>query len=612
MRTCSLVVVLWAALAVPVFGVPHRMPAQGRLTTSTGVPAASGTYTFTFRIMNDSVQGSELWPGAGGEVQVLQVDENGLWQAEIGAVLPLPDTLFSDTLLWLEIAVDDGAAQEVLSRVRLGTGPWAFQSAYAARAASSELLGGQAASAFAPTGHTHAPYDITPQGEGSGLDADLLDGRQGTEFAAAVHAHDPTAIVPQGEGSGLDADLLDGRQAAQFAATSHTHAPTDLLPQGSGSGLDADRLDGREASEFSLSLHTHGGLWSENGPNYFFNGGRVGIGTTSPENMLHVLSGAATGVIPNSASVGILEADNTAYLSLVTPDFAERGILFAEPSSNMAGGIIYNNALTPDGLQFRTAFNTRGMALESSGRLAIGTFTGTGALQVSGLATNSTVALPTNSIGPEEILAEAGLATNFNGATVTLTSTTMQEIVTVQLDLPLAGYVSLQGKCNGITYNTTGRNQGTVQIVETTTGAPVSPYAATFGLVGYTSNTLANSFPVYVQRVFFKSAGSYTFRMEAAQGSGNAGDAITRVSQSILTAVYYPTSYGDAQTAASPSEASDFSQATQLPADEGGGFRVDLRELELRAARLRVAAQEAELELERARAGGAAVTESTR
>jgi hypothetical protein len=565
------------------------------------------------------------------------VDAEGQWQARIGSSLPLADSVLEDSLRWLEITVDDGSTAEVLSRLRLGSGAYALRAAFSEGAADAARLGGLSAPDFALSSHTHAPADIVPQGEGSGLDADLLDGQQATAFAPAVHQHDPSAIAPQGSGSGLDADLLDGQDATAFAPATHQHTPSaispqgsgsgldaDLLdgqdatafapaahlhtpsaisPQGSGSGLDADLLDGKDASAFADTAHTHPGLWSVNGPNYFFNGGRVGIGTTSPENMLHVLSGAATGVIPNSGSVGILEADNVAYLSLVTPDFAERGILFAEPSSAMAGGIIYNNALTPDGLQFRTAFNVRGMALESSGRLAIGTFTGAGALQVSGLASNSTVALPNNSIGPEEILAEPGIATNFNGATVTLASTVMQDIVLVQIDVPMSGYVYLSGKCNGITYNTTGRNQGTVQIVETTNGGPVSPYSATFGLVGYTSTTLANSFPVYVERVFFKPVGSYTFRLEAAQSAGNTAGGITRVSQAMLTATYYPTSYGDAMTVVPASEASDFDQARALSPDEGDGYRVDLRELELRAARLRLQAQDAELALERARAG---------
>jgi hypothetical protein len=545
--------------------IPHQIPVQGRLADSTGTPVDSGLVTFTFRLMDDSSGGVEVWPGTGGEAQTLFVNVLGLWQATLGAVEPLPDSVFSqDTVRWLEITVDDGTAPETLPRIRVASGAYAYQAASAQRADNAALLDGMSAEDFAAVLHTHSPLDVTPQGDASGLDADLLDGFEAVDFAPTAHGHAPDSISPQGAGSGLDADLLDGQEAADFAGFAHIHA----------------------------------GLWSINGPNYFFNGGRVGIGTTSPENILHVLNGAGTGVIPNAASVGIFETDNIGYISLITPDFAERGLLFAEPSSAMAGGIIYNNAQTPDGIQFRTAFNVPTMALESSGRLSLGTFTGSGALQVSGVSTNSAVVLPANSIATEEILNEAGIATNVNGAIVTLASTTMQSIVSVTLTIPAAGYIYVEAKCNGNTYNTTGRNQGTVQIVEGSTGFVIPPYFATFGLVGHSSAALANSFPVYLQRVYFKGAGVYTFQMEAAQNAGNGAGAITRVGQSIITATYFPTGYGDANTIVESVEALEFNTAQEMT--DGDGFKVDLRELERRALKLRLAAQEAELELQRA------------
>jgi hypothetical protein len=581
--------------------IPHQIPIQGRLADSTGTPVDSGLVTFTFRLMDDSSGGVEVWPGTGGEARTLFVSDQGLWQASLGAVDPLPDSIFTqDTVRWLEITVDDGTTLETLPRIRVAAGAYAYQAAFAQQAENAALLDGMSPGDFATTAHTHVPLDVTPQGDGSGLDADLLDGLEAVDFAPTAHGHIPDSISPQGEGSGLDADLLDGLDAAEFAALAHLHVPAAIDPQGDGSGLDADLLDGQEATDFAGFAHGHAGLWSINGPNYFFNGGRVGVGTTSPENMLHVLSGAGTGVIPNSASVGIFEADNIGYLSLITPDFAERGLLFAEPASAMAGGIIYNNAQTPDGIQFRTAFNVTGMALESSGRLSLGTFTGVGALQVVGFGLNSSVVLPGNSIATEEILNEAGIATNVNGAIVTLVSTTMQAIVTVTITIPVAGYIHVEAKCNGTTYNTSGRNQGTVQIVEGSTGFVIPPYFATFGLVGHASAGLANSFPVYLQRVYFKAAGTYTFQMEAAQNTSNGAGAITKVGQSILTATYFPTGYGDANTIVESGEALDF--ATAVPTPDGQGFKVDLRELEIRALKARAEAQEAELKLERARA----------
>jgi len=44
-------------------------------------------------------------------------------------------------------------------------------------------------SEFPPEPHTHAPSDISPQGDGSGLDADTVDGKHASDFASANHTH---------------------------------------------------------------------------------------------------------------------------------------------------------------------------------------------------------------------------------------------------------------------------------------------------------------------------------------------------------------------------------------------------------------------------------------
>jgi hypothetical protein len=416
------------------------------------------------------------------------------------------------------------------------------------------------------------------------------------------HAHTAADISPQGSGSGLHADLLDSLDAADFAPTAHDHTAADIVPQGAGSGLDADLVDGRQAAEFADTAHGHGGLWSANGSDYYYNAGRVGVGTSSPAQLFHVLNGSTIGVVPAAGSIAAFESDNIGYLSILTPDPAERGIFFGENASPTAGGIIYNNVLTPDGLQFRTAFNVIGMALESSGRLSIGNFTGSGMLQVTGNAINSTVVLPSNSIASEEILNEPGLAANLNAAVITLVSTTMQTITTVTINIPTAGHIVVEGKTNGLTHGTTGRNQGIVQIDETAGGSLVSPYFTTFGLLGHVNTTQANSFPVYVTRTYFKNAGEHTFLLEAAQQSLNGTGAITRVGQSMLKAVFYPTSYGTVSTVVTNSEAARFDQARAVQGDTGteGYSVVDLRELEREAARLRADAERAEQALQEA------------
>jgi hypothetical protein len=640
-----LVATAWLlCLTVPApADVPRSMSIQGRLVDSQGDPL-TGAVTLTFRIFDAQVGGTEIWPGGAGEAQSLVLGAEGMWQAEVGALAPLTEAVFTaDTSRWLEVTVDDGVnPPETLTRLRLSTQPYSFRSASAQQAdaallaADAEQLGGMTAGDFAATDHTHAPAQITPQGsgsdldadwldgydaasfalsthqhapagispqgDGSTLDADFLDGQDAEDFASAIHAHSPTAITPQGDGSGLDADLLDGQEAAAFAAEGHTHTPAGIVPQGAGSGLDADLLDGQEAADFAGSGHSHGGLWSENGANYFYNGGRVGIGTTSPEKMLHVVSGAMSGAMPDASSIGIFEADNAGYISLLTPDFAESGITFGGPASARGGGVYYNSTLTPGGLQFRTAYNVAGLELESSGRLTVGAITGAGLMRVAGSPVTLTVDLPDSTIDADEIWNEPGVAFITSGVTHTLTSTTMQTLHTVSITIPTAGYIVVEAKCNGLTHGTTGRNQGLVQIDETAGGSAVVPYFASFGLLGYVNGFIANSFPIYVTRIYFKPAGTYTFILEGAQQVNNGVGAVTRVAQTILTATFYPTSYGDATAMVSAGEAAGFQAARPVASGTGETlYEVDLRELEVRAARLSAQAEKAERELLQAR-----------
>lgn len=97
--------------------------------------------------------------------------------------------------------------------------------------------------------------------------------------------------------------------------------------------------------------------------------GGVGIGATAPEAPLHVLEGTAGIVTANASSAAVLERSSTCYLSILSPDASVRGLLFGEPSSNAAGGMVYNAPTTVDGLQFRTN-NAVNMTLDASGNLS--------------------------------------------------------------------------------------------------------------------------------------------------------------------------------------------------------------------------------------------------
>ncbi|MEK7711198.1 MAG: hypothetical protein AAB341_04800 [Planctomycetota bacterium] len=113
--------------------------------------------------------------------------------------------------------------------------------------------------------------------------------------------------------------------------------------------------------------------------------GRVGIGTTSPDNTLHVHKGSAGVVTGHANAALVVENSTTAYINLLTPDASERGLLFGSPTEGTtAGGIIYNSAATPEGLQFRTGGNVNRMVIDSNGNVGIGTNTPDASLEVRG------------------------------------------------------------------------------------------------------------------------------------------------------------------------------------------------------------------------------------
>lgn len=126
---CLMVACLSVSLVPPAFtAVPASMNVQGRLTDLAGAPLPSGDKTFTFRIYDAEISGIRVWPGAGGEVQVIATDDAGLWTANVGAALGLTDAVFADTVRWLEVTVNDGLNPSVtLPRVRIVTGTYAHR-----------------------------------------------------------------------------------------------------------------------------------------------------------------------------------------------------------------------------------------------------------------------------------------------------------------------------------------------------------------------------------------------------------------------------------------------------------------------------------------------------
>ncbi len=100
--------------------------------------------------------------------------------------------------------------------------------------------------------------------------------------------------------------------------------------------------------------------------------GGVGIGTNAPEGPWHVQKGSAGAVTANSNSIAVFETSaSNGWLSILGPDNAERGLLFTEPSSAVAGAIVFDQGGGGDDIGFRTGGNVTRMTLDASGNLTV-------------------------------------------------------------------------------------------------------------------------------------------------------------------------------------------------------------------------------------------------
>ena len=107
-------------------------------------------------------------------------------------------------------------------------------------------------------------------------------------------------------------------------------------------------------------------------------------GALSGLTLLTVAGGSAGIITPAVGTIATLENSANTYLSILSPDANERGIFFGEPTSSLAGAIIYNNSATLDGLQFRTNGNNTRMVIRSNGDVGIGTTSPNAKLEIIG------------------------------------------------------------------------------------------------------------------------------------------------------------------------------------------------------------------------------------
>lgn len=167
-----------------------------------------------------------------------------------------------------------------------------------------------------------------------------------------------------------------------------------------------------------------------------------------------------------------------------------------------------------------------------------------GAVGTSDLASSSigTSEIIDNSIFGVDIVDEPGLVQNRSADTVDLENFRMNDLATVTIVTPASGFIFLTGRVNFRMYGATSNNLAYLQIDQTQYGTEIGGSYSACGFVSYPT-TGDHFFTGTCQRTYFKSAGTHTFRLEARQIASAAQSFIEAFSP-ILTALYFPTSYG--------------------------------------------------------------------
>lgn len=109
---------------------------------------------------------------------------------------------------------------------------------------------------------------------------------------------------------------------------------------------------------------------------------RVGIGTNTPEQALHVLKASAGTVTADPNSIAVFEGSGSNHISILTPDSQTGGVVFGSPSDNVGSYLSWNhdnNALklatakTAGFIQLLTNSEVEAVRITNSGNVGIGT-----------------------------------------------------------------------------------------------------------------------------------------------------------------------------------------------------------------------------------------------
>jgi hypothetical protein len=305
-------VVLVVMVGATFASIPHKINYQGQLKdTSTGDPLV-GSVNLTFRIYDASLDGAQLW----AESQTAEADANGVVSVVLGSSTPI-DIDF-DGPVWLQVEVD---GETMLPRREVTSVPFAFYAEKADMAENADSLGGQPSDSYSVEGHNH-------------------DDRYYTES----ELNTPGTINTGG--NPVDWTKLKGVPAGFADGTDDG---------GAGDGYSLDAADGNPTDVV-----------------YVDDAGQVGIGTTSPQRLVHIYGGSAGSVSYTSGAELVIENDGNTRLQMVSPNDKIPGIEFGDTEASGAGYLLYSHP--QDKLRLGANAADR-LVVDGNGHVGIGTST---------------------------------------------------------------------------------------------------------------------------------------------------------------------------------------------------------------------------------------------
>lgn len=212
---------------------------------------------------------------------------------------------------------------------------------------------------------------------------------------------------------------------------------------------------------------------------------------------------------------------------------------------------------------------------------------------------DNSVSLPQSSIHSREIINEPGVASN-GFSMYNYLSSSMSVLVSVVITTPTDGYIVLDGRCGTSVLGGTDPVGSQFLISDDPDEMAFYPDLVDAFLLPSTG------VPVYCSRTYFKSAGTHTFHLLGA--SSPIPPSIASYYDPVLIAKFFPTSYGAVNQVVSSSRSAQFSMKEPAQQRRSAGnaasesaYKVDLRELELKAASARAELARAENELLKAK-----------